>query len=167
MSKTIPILGIVAVVTAILAALVFFDIALLLPALVAIGFGITLTISKDYRQIIPGVCAIVFGIVGIMGILGNVSTEDGGVNFGISAGVGQALIIVALLEIAGASVVLTWQELEPEWLSYVLVALWAICFILAFVVRDGFTTQNSGAVYGLVVPMFLFLAAPILHLREA
>lgn len=167
MSRLIPMLGIVAVLMAVLTALVFFDIAVMLPALYALGVGIYLVCSKNWRRYVPGASAILFAILGIMGTLGNISTEDGGVDFGISTAVGQAFVIVALLEIAGASILLMWDDFEPAWLNFVFGGLWLLAFVFAFVFRGSFNVQTAGLVYLAILPMLGMLGSSVIHLREA
>jgi hypothetical protein len=166
MSKVIPMLGLVAILAAILTALVFFDIAVMLPALYALGAGIYLAISKDWRRYVPGGSAILFSIIGILGTLGNISTEDGGIDFGIGTQVGQAFVVVALLGIAGASIMLMWDDFEPAWLNFVFAGLWLLAFVFAFAFRANFNIQTSGLAYLMVLPILAMMAAPILHLRE-
>lgn len=164
MTKAIAILGIVAMALAVLITITSGEIVILL-ALFALGAGIFLCISKDWHRLATGISAIVFSILGILGRLQSISTEDGGVDFFISPEVGHAFIFVALLEVGGAAIVLNWGNFEPEWLQWVFAPVWAIAFIMAFV-----SNANLGAVnletLGVLLPAFVMLAAPILYLRE-
>ncbi|MGB1697772.1 MAG: hypothetical protein ACPHK8_05185 [Thermoplasmatota archaeon] len=164
MTKAIAILGIIAMAIAVLTTITSGEIVILL-ALFALGAGIYLCISKEWQRIAPGASAILFSILGIMGRLQSISTEDGGVDFFISPEVGHAFILIALLEICGASILLNWGQFEPEWLQWIFAAAWGIGFIMAFV-----SNGNLGAVnletLGVLLPTLVMLASPILYLRE-
>lgn len=164
MTKAIAILGIVAMALAVLTTITSGEIVILL-ALFAFGAGVFFCISKDWQRIAPGASAIVFAILGILGRLQSIGTEDGSVDFFISPEVGHAFILVALLEIGGASVILNWGQYEPEWLQWIFAAAWGIGFIMAFVSSGNIGTVNVETL-GVLLPALVMLASPILYLRE-
>ncbi len=164
MGKTLSILGIVGAALAAITATILGGLAPAVVALFAIGAGIYLAISRDWRRMAPGILAAVLGIVGILGLVGSVGGENGGVDFPISAAMGQAFTVIAALAISGAAVLLTWKRLEPEWISYVWAGAWALASLLAIVYASHLGDQTLTGSYVVAVLCLANLGAPIMRL---
>lgn len=147
MSKNLPILAIVGGVLALLGALVLVDIANILLALFAFVAAGFLIARRDPEGMATGAGGAVLGIVGLLGLLENLSTQEGGgLDFGIPAGVGQALLIIAVLAPAVAVLWLHWDELGVGWAGPAAGAL-ALAAIFALVWNGRLTDQTDFAGY--------------------
>lgn len=160
-------LGIAGAIIGALAALIFVDIAVALPALFAVGAGIALiVINRDaWQGWAPGAAAALFGILGILGTLENVSTEDGGVSFGITAAWGQAFVVIACIELAGSAIYRGWSQLQP-WMAWTSVAVRALAAILALVFRSDLSNQQAWPAF-VIALLVLLSMIPVIQLRRA
>lgn len=165
MSKAIAILGIVSGILAVLSAAFLSGMTNFVPALFVLGTGIFLCISKDWKQIVPGASAIVFAILGILGLLQNIATEDGNLSLGIPEALGHAFIVVGMLEIVGVSLLKNWETLEPAWLNYAFAGCWLIAFVFAFVFSGDLGSVHAASL-GVVIPGLGFTASSVMYLRE-
>lgn len=155
MSRVVPILGIIAAALAGIFCIITADLAYLLPAVYALGAGITLCISKDWRRYGPGAAAILFAILGTLGVLNSVQFENGGVDFGISTTLGYACVITASLMVALASALQLLPESEPAWLAYIWIGAAALAAILALSLNGDFGDFGVGL---MVASAFAFVS---------
>ncbi|MGB1586638.1 MAG: hypothetical protein ACPHID_06300 [Thermoplasmatota archaeon] len=167
MGRAIAILGIIGSVFAALAATIFVDPVTLLPALYALGAGIFLSISRDWRRWVPGATAILFSILGMMGIIGYIGGENSGVDLMISVPFGKAFVVAACLEIAGASILLSREEAEPAWLPWIPIGAWGLAFLAAMFARDALGDQSQAMSLVIALLALVTITGPILHLRDS
>lgn len=167
MGRTLPILGIVGASLAALTATILVEPAPVVVGLFAIGAGIVFALSRDWRRMVPGIVAIVLGLVGIFGVLQYIGGEGTGWEVPVSAAVGQALIVAAGIALAGAAVLLTWRLYSPDWISYVWAGLWAAAFVGAFVYRAQLGDQTQTGSFVVAVLCLATIGAPIMQLRHA
>lgn len=157
-------LGIAGAVVGGLTALVFVDIGLLLPALFALASGIALVVINrdDWKGWAPGAAAILFSLLGIMGVLGSISTENGEFTLGISVAFGHALVVIACIELAGAAIYRGWGDLMP-WMAWGSVAVRALAAVLALVFRNDLSSQADWPAF--VVALLVFASmVPVVQL---
>lgn len=142
-----------------LAALIFVGLGVALPALFAIGAGIALIVTNrdDKRGYLPGIAAVIFGIVGFLGTLGEISTEDGGFSFGISAAYGHAFTVIACIEVTGAAIYRNWGQLQP-WLAIGSTVTRSAAAIIALVFANQLSNQGNWPAF---VVFFLTLTAMV------
>lgn len=143
MGRLVPVLAIVGSVFAALSALVLGDIAIALPGLIGIGGGIALAISKDWRRLVPGIVAVVFGVLAILGTIGSVGNEEGSVEFGISVEMGVAFAVASGLMFPASALALRWGEDDPEWLAYLQAAVVGLGVLFAFVFQGDLTDHAA------------------------
>ncbi len=163
MGRTLSILGIIGAALAVLPAIIAGEAIALIVALYAIGAGVYLSLSKDWRRMGPGIAAAVFGLLGILGLLGSVGGENGSVEFPISVALGQAFIVIAALEISGAVVLLSWKQFQPEWISYVWAGFWVLGVLLALVFRTHLSNSAEAGAFVVAALCLANLGAPIMH----
>lgn len=146
MTKTLPIVGIVGAVFAALtiAVLVPDSLAMFTPLLVGlVGSGLLIA-QRSVHGAVAGIVILVLTVVAALGLVGEVTTEDGGgADFGISVATGQVLSIAACLLIPIAAVVLRWEQCEPRWMAIAGIAAAVIAFVIAAMDPDGIAQQNQ------------------------
>ncbi len=166
MGKVLPILGIIASLLAALAATVLQNMALLVVTLFAVTSAIMMFITKDRNAIIAGVIVLILGVVGGLGQLGSITTEDGATDFGISQSAGTAMLVLACLAITGSVLVFRWGDYQPNWMGYALAAVLVLAAIDTLSIQDKLGDQSSGAPFGVVVLSLMTLPVGILALRQ-
>ena len=166
MSRFVSSMAIAGSALAAVTALVLGDIAIVLPGLFGIGGGIALAISKDWRRIVPGLLAVVFGVLAILGTIGSVGNEDGAIEFGISVEMGVAFAILACMEFPSAAVLLRWGQESPAWLSYAFVGILALTDLLALVLHKELTNHAAGGTLAVGVLALAALWPSIVALRD-
>lgn len=161
MSKTLPILGIVGAVFGALAIAVLVpdSLAMFTPLLVGlVGSGVLIG-QRSVHGTIAGIVILALTVVAALGLVGYVSTEDGGgTDLGISAPTGQVLSIAACLAIPVAAVVLRWEQAQPRWMAIAGIAAAAIAFLIAATDPSGIAQQNQAET---LVAAVLALAASV------
>ncbi len=167
MGRTLPILGIIGAALAAITATILVEPAPVIVGLYAIGAGVVLALQRDWRRMAPGAVAILFGILGTLGVLQYIGGEANGFEVPISAAVGQALIAAGALSLAGAAILLTWRKFQPEWISYVWAAFWGLGVILALVYRADLGDQTQAGSFLVAMLCLATLGAPIMQLRNA
>ena len=146
MSKTLPVVGIVGAVFAALAIAVLVpdSLAMFTPLLVGlVGSGVLIG-QRSIHGTIAGIVILILTVVAALGLVGEVTTEDGGgADFGISVATGQVLAIAVCLLIPVAAVVLRWEHCEPRWMAIAGIAAAAIALLIAATDPDGIAQQNQ------------------------
>lgn len=146
MGKTLPILGIVGAVSAALsiAVLVPDSLAMFAPLVVGLAGSIVLVGQRTIVGAVAGLLVLVLTVVAGLGLVGTVSTEDGGeTDFGIAPSTGQVLLVAACLLLPVGAVALRWEEAEPRWLTVGGAACAAIAFLLVASDPDGIGDQSQ------------------------
>jgi hypothetical protein len=148
MSKALPILAMVGAVMALLGALILVQEtpAPLLLTLFGLVAAVFLFLRRDQVGLVTGIALVVALIVGTLGALGSITTEGGGVEFGISPAVGQAFLVIAALVPAAALVWARWDA-PPSWLAVGGAAALGLAALLALIFAGSLGNQASAAPY--------------------
>lgn len=165
MAKALPILAIVAAVAAALGALVLLEVALLLPLLVALVGAGFLIAQRSLPGIVSGLLVLLFAVLGLLGLVGNVSTEEGGVDFGISESLGHGFAVLAPLLVVGGLVWQEWDVIEPRWLQVGGATALGLAAVLALVFSGSLTDQSAVGAYLVALLSLAGLAPGIALLR--
>ena len=146
MGKGLAIVGIIASITATLAMLVlateFAAALLVLPVLVA--GSVFLVLERNVGGAIAGLLVLALAVVAALGLMGSVTTEDGGTtDFGFSERSGRLLAVAGCLAIPLAAIAVRWPAIEPQSLAYVGIFCAAVGFLLAILRRDHLVDQGD------------------------
>ncbi len=142
MGKLLPIFTIVGAAFAFLAALVLSVDATFVLGLIGIAAGVIMILQKEVPGYSMGALAIVLSIVGVLGIIGRVSGEDGEIDFGISQNLGRALLVVAMATPVASLVWSGWDTLA-NWVRYVGAGAAAATALLALVFMASLGDQSA------------------------
>lgn len=167
MAKALPVMGIIGSVTAALTMSVFVpdSLAGFLPIPVAlVGAGILFG-QRSRQGILAASAVVVLGLVAALGLVGFVSTEDGGLDLGVSAALGRVLSILACLGLPGAALWLRWDDAEPRWLAYGAAGAAGLGFLLAAVNAGDIADQSNVVILVAAVLALASLAGMIPLLR--
>lgn len=133
MGRTLPILAVIALVLAALAASLITGVGLIVVAAYGIVVAVFLFLTRDTVPMAVGGVGVLLLVLAILGLLGGVSTEEGGLDFGISDGLGTAFLIAGMAALAGGALAVHWGAMDPDWLGWVGVAVLTVAAVLAFV----------------------------------
>ncbi len=163
--KAVPVMAIVGAAFAGVGALILVDPAQIVLALVAIGIAIAMMVMhRELPSFVLGGASIVLSILGALWVVGNVSGEDGGIDFGGSPELGHAVLVIALLAAAG---LLLWAHFDE-------IAMWAkvaggagivLTVALAIGFRVSLGDQSGASAFIVAFASALTLALPIERLR--
>lgn len=146
MERLLPILAIVGLVLGALVAMIvsgpFFVIAL---AVYGIVVAVFLLLTRNMVAIVIAALAALAFIVAILGGVGGISTEEGGVDFNISIDLAGAFVLTGLALTAAGVLAAGWDELDPDWVGYVGAGALVVAAIFAFVFMDSLSTPGTWA----------------------
>lgn len=144
MGKGLAIMGIIASIAAMLSILVFVGAAVFLVLPVIVTGSIILVLQKNVAGAIAGLLVLALAVVASLGLMGSVTTEDGGeTDFGFSEEAGRLLAIAGCLAIPLAAIVVRWSRIEPQALAFVGIVCAAVAFLLAAVRPDQLVNQDD------------------------
>ena len=132
MAKALPVMGIIGSVTAALTTSIFVPDSLpgFLPIPVAlVGAGILFG-QRTWQGVASASAILLLAIVASLGLIGFVSTENGGLDLGVRGDVGRVLAILACLSLPIAAMWLRCEVAEPRWLAYGSAGVAALAFLL-------------------------------------
>ena len=165
MSRTLPVLAIASAALAALSALVFIDMANLLTAVVAIAAAVFLILRRDLPGYVSGGVTVLLVVLGTMGVLTSIATENGELDFGIASDLGQAFLVGAgAMPAAG----IAWARLEgsPAWQTALGFTGAGLALILAIAFRDQLPNQQDLAPFVVALAALAVMVSPVLALRE-
>lgn len=167
MAKALPVMGIVGSVTASLTASIFVPDSLpgFLPVFVAWTGAGFLFAQRSWQGVVAASTVLVISFVAALGLVGFVSTENGGLELGVSGEVGRTLAILACLAIPGAALWLRWDDAEPRWLAYASAASAVVAVLLVAVNADSIADQSNVAILAAAVLALASLAGMVPLLR--
>lgn len=167
MGKTLPAFGVVGAVFAALsiAVLVPNSLAMFAPLLVGLAGSVVLVGQRTIVGAVAGLLVLVLTVVAALGLVGNVSTEEGETDFGIAQSTGQVLLVAACLLLPVGAVVLRWEDAEPRWLAVAGAACAAIAFLLVAGDPEGIGDQSQTMTLVAAVLALLAAAAMVPLLR--
>ncbi len=149
MSMLLAIAAIVASVLAAVVALVTGGPVAIAAGVVALGAAVVLFLERRMETNVGAAVVGLLAIAGILGAVGSVGGKDGGMNFGISATMGSALVIAALLAVPAIA---CWSRKDtlPGWAVWGTMAIAVLAAFLAFI--------QNGDLGATAEPMVLFIA---------
>lgn len=167
MERLLPILAIVGLALGALAAMLITGVGLVIVAVFGIVVGVFLLLTRSMVPVILGAMAIVALIAASLGLIGGVSGEEGGVDFGIGPGLAAALLVTGLALAAGGVFGKRWDDLQPSWVAFVGAGALGLAAILGFVFAD--SLGDPGEMWAIVVGLLLLVAIwpAVLLLRTA
>jgi hypothetical protein len=167
MGKSLPILGILGAVFAMLSALVLVNAAVFIVIPVAVTGSIVLMAQRNALGAVAGLIVLLLGLVAGIGLVGSIGTENGSLDFGISSEVGRAWAILACLAIPMGALAVRWTEFQPRWLAYASAGVAAVAALMGILLRADLTDQGNVSVLVLgvllllpIVPMASMLRNP-------
>ncbi len=166
MARPLPIIGIIAGALAAVSALVLVDLANLVLVPVILAASVFLFMLRDRSGIILGVTGVVLAVVGTMGLLQNVSTEDGGMDFGISPSVGHALLIAGAMVASADIVWRQWGDFQT-WQSAVGAGVVGLTALLAVGLRNNLTDQTQAGAFVVAIFALLSMGPAVMALRQS
>ncbi len=163
MSKVLLGLATGAAVMGGLAALVFANEALALPALYAMGAGGYIVASKRWQRLVPGILAIVVGIFALIGAL-NLTIGRSGFDASWFHGHAAGLAVTASMMVASAPLYHHWIDLQL-WLAVLTAIMIGCIVIVALSVGETLDNHASGAAIAVGI-LSLITAAPWVALQR-
>jgi hypothetical protein len=167
MAKALPIIGIVGAVFGALLVAVLADAAAFIVVLVTLVGSVMLLAQRTIVGAVAGLIVLALTVVAGLGLVGSISTEDGGADFGISPPTGIVIGLAACLAVPMGAVAARWDELEPRWTAFVGIACSVLAVGIAAAGAD--TLSDHGAAMtltaaafalGAIVPMVVLLRSP-------
>ncbi len=126
-----------------LSALVFANEAIALPALYAMGAGGYVVASTLWQRLVPGILAIVVGLLAVVGAL-NLSIGETGFDATWLHEHAAALAVAANIILAGSTLTIYWQALQV-WLAGLTAAVMVLVVVFAMISGPVLDDHASGA----------------------
>ena len=157
MAKALPVMGVLGAFLAACVVAVLVDTGILLVVPFTLVASVILLAQRTILGAVAGLVVLALTVLAALGMLGNVTTEEGGAtDFGIGETAGTVLALAACLAIPVAAVAIRWDDAEPRWLA--VGGLGAAALALAIALADPAALSDHGRVMTLVHAIVCLLA---------